>query len=299
MKFNNLKDNSYLLNKIIWYNINRFGYIDNILQNKAAIYIYFCNINNKYYIGSTVNLSARISTHRSRIFNWSKYKNNNSSLLYETILKYGWINFQLGVLEYIDLSQIADSKDKKLIILDKEQYYLNILNPFLNLYKKANSSLGAKRSPNFSIKASKIRRGKGKKWNMYTQKITKLVTPETKNKISLNNQGIYVKVFDKFNNFLFEFSSLRSTAKFFGVDPKTINNIYKTGRSFDEYNYKFYVKDTRIQVFNPNFELIETFRNITKTSERYNIPLSTLSNYIKLRKLYKNKFYFYKINVET
>jgi len=69
----------------------------------------------------------------------------------------------LGVLEYIDLSQIADSKDKKLIILDKEQYYLNILNPFLNLYKKANSSLGAKRSPNFSIKASKIRRGKGKK----------------------------------------------------------------------------------------------------------------------------------------
>jgi len=134
---------------------------------------------------------------------------------------------------------------------------------------------------------------------MYTQKITKLVTPETKNKISLNNQGIYVKVFDKFNNFLFEFSSLRSTAKFFGVDPKTINNIYKTGRSFDEYNYKFYVKDTRIQVFNPNFELIETFRNITKTSERYNIPLSTLSNYIKLRKLYKNKFYFYKINVET
>jgi hypothetical protein len=143
---------------------------------------------------------------------------------------------------------------------------------------------------------SQLRRGIPKKLNNQNIKIPRLVTNETKLKISLNNQGIKVKVFDRFHNLIYEFSSIRNTAKFFNVDPKTINNIYKTGKSFDEYIYKFEPKDTKIYVYNVNNYLINILDNSKKASIFYKIPSSTLSNYIKSNKLYKNRFYFSKIN---
>jgi hypothetical protein len=98
----------------------------------------------------------------------------------------------------------------------------------------------------FCVNLSKIRRGKSINYSFKANNIVKLVTPETRYKLSLVSQGINVKVFDKFYNFMFEFSSIRNTAKYFGVHPKTIANIYKTGKSFDEFIYKFNIKDTRI-----------------------------------------------------
>jgi hypothetical protein len=38
--------------------------------------------------------------------------------------------------------------------------------------------------------------------------------------------------------------------------------------------------------------------NTKETSERYNIPRHALCAYIRSGKLYKNKFYFYKINTK-
>jgi hypothetical protein len=200
------------------------------------------------------------------------------------------------VLEYIDLSNNIDIKLKKKIILDKEQYYIDNLNPTLNTYKIANSSLGTKRDIIFCLNMSKIRRGKSINYSSKPNNIVKIVTPETRSKISLTNQGINVKIFDKFNNFIYEFSSIRSTAKHFGVHPKTIGNIYRTGKSFDEFIYKFTIKDTRICVYNINNELINILDNLKKTSLFYDISSSTLSDYIKSGKLYKNKYYFCKAN---
>jgi len=293
MKLNNLN------NKIIWYNINKEGYINKHLENKPAIYIYMKNSlsNNEFncYIGSTINLSARISSHRCQINNFNNYKyTNKRTLFYELIIKHGWENFQFGILEYIDLSFVKDIKQKKEIILEKEQYYLNNINPSLNSYKKATSSLGVKRSLAFSIKMSKIRRGKSIRSNKKINNTIRIITEETKSKISLKNQGINVKVFDKLNNLINEFASIRSTAKFFNVHPKTINNIYKTGKSFDEFIYKFELKDNRISIYDINKNIIDTFDNSKKVSIHYNIPSSTLSDYIKSNKLYKNKFYFSK-----
>jgi len=296
MKLDNLENE---VNNITWYNIDTYGYIEGKLHNKAAVYIYAYNLNKKffYYIGSTINLAARISSHRCCIHNLKKDENiNQSSLFYKSIIKHGWTNFQFGVLEYINLSFTNNNQQKKEIILEREQFYLDNINPSLNSYKVTNSSLGTKRDYAFSVKMSKARRGKGRKWSINNEKIPKIVTDKTKSKISLNNQGINVKVFDKFHNLIHEFSSIRSTAKFFNVDPKTINNIYKTGISFDEFIYKFEAKDTRIFVYDIDHTLINIFDNTKRISLHYNIPSSTLSYYIKFNKLYKNKFFFYKAN---
>jgi hypothetical protein len=39
---------------------------------------------------------------------------------------------------------------------------------------------------------------------------------------------------------------MTSAAKFIGVDRKTISRIFETGISYDNYVYKFEVKDTRV-----------------------------------------------------
>jgi len=55
-------------------------------------------------------------------------------LIHKALLKYGYSNFTLEILEYC-------SKDK---IIDREQYFLDKFKPEYNILQKAGSSLGFK-----------------------------------------------------------------------------------------------------------------------------------------------------------
>jgi group I intron endonuclease len=52
--------------------------------------------------------------------------------VYRALLKYGYSKFTLEILEYCDKSSV----------IEKEQYYLDLLNPSYNIYKIGGSSLG-------------------------------------------------------------------------------------------------------------------------------------------------------------
>jgi hypothetical protein len=138
-----------------------------------------------------------------------------------------------------------DIKKKKKILLKKEQFYLDNINPSLNSCKIANSILGIKRDEMFSINLSKSRRGKKIRSPIKINNTIRTITTETRSKISLRNKGVSVQIFDGADNLLYEFPTIRSTAKFFGVNPKTISMIFKTGKSFDGLTYKFKVKENK------------------------------------------------------
>jgi len=302
IKYNEI-DNIFSQSKIAWFDIDEKGYINKPLGNQAAIYIYMnvsSSFSNKprYYVGSTANLASRVNSHRYLVLNWNKYKNKGlgSPLFYRSVLKYSWLNFKFGVLEYIYFSNIMSIKERKEIILEKEQYYLNNINPSLNTCKIANSPLGVKRSIMFSINLSKARKGKNRRSSVKINNTIKIVTPEARSKISLRNQGVSVKIFDKSKNLIHEFSTMSSAAKYLGVCTKTISMIYETGKSFDEFIYEFSIKDNRIWVYDTYHLLIRIFDNAKKTSIFFNIPRSTLSDHIKSGKLYKNKYYFYNVS---
>lgn len=136
------------LDSINWLSFNEKGYILpndklslSILEKKAAVYIYK-NILNKreFYIGSTGNIAERIRQHRC-----SANKGKICTKFYICVRKHGWSNFRLGNLEYINIDELK--MDKREIIrakFDREQYYFDMLNPTLNILKKAGSSLGYK-----------------------------------------------------------------------------------------------------------------------------------------------------------
>ncbi len=162
-----MNNNIHLKNKNLWYDIDENGYIKDCLKYQSAVYI-FMNICNERdcYIGSSIRLANRINYHRSRINNWNKdYYNNNGSLFYNSVKKYGWNNFKFSVLEYINWSKNENISDNKKILLQREQYYLDIINPSLNICKIAGSPLGIKHGASFSKNLSKARRGKKNKVN--------------------------------------------------------------------------------------------------------------------------------------
>jgi hypothetical protein len=122
----------------------------------------------------------------------------------------------LGILEYINLNDLNENEyEIKKVILGREQYYLDILNPSLNINKIAGSTLGYKHSEEMRKTMGLQRRGKSINW----ERRNYIISDTTKNNLSLSaRNGITVKVFDKHNIVINVFPTLTSAAKHYDVD---------------------------------------------------------------------------------
>jgi GIY-YIG catalytic domain len=72
-------------------------------KGKCGIYRLTNLINNKSYIGSSVNLGRRLYDYYY-IDKFKKINNKSDILIGNAILKYGIFNFQLDIIEYCDLN---------------------------------------------------------------------------------------------------------------------------------------------------------------------------------------------------
>jgi group I intron endonuclease len=105
----------------------------------------------RYYIGSSVKLANRICSHRCYIVNLDKYKNTGSPVFYKNVKKYGWLEFKMAILEYLDLKDVTDTLQKRRVLLLKEQYYLDNINPSLNVRLAANLPSEVMRDTNLKV----------------------------------------------------------------------------------------------------------------------------------------------------
>lgn len=64
----------------------------------------------------------------------TKEISKSNSIIYKSLLKYGYSNFTLEILEYSD----------EISLIERKQYFLYLLKPSYNICKKAGSSLGRK-----------------------------------------------------------------------------------------------------------------------------------------------------------
>lgn len=95
---------------------------------KAGVYKIINKINNKFYIGSSVNLYVRSIAHKSNLVS----KNHSNIKLQNAVNKYDIENFEFVVLE------LVNNKNE---LRQKELEYINILKPDYNLLKVANNIL--------------------------------------------------------------------------------------------------------------------------------------------------------------
>lgn len=102
-------------------------------KGKSGVYRWINNVNGNTYIGSSVNLGRRFRNYFS--FNYITDTKCNM-LIHKALIKYGYSNFTLEVLEYCELN----------VVISREQYYMDTLKPSYNVLKVAGSSLGFKHS---------------------------------------------------------------------------------------------------------------------------------------------------------
>lgn len=105
-------------------------------KGKPGVYRWINNLNGNSYVGSSGNLAKRFRDYLNISFLERNIKKNKSKI-YLAILKYGNSAFSLEILEYCELSNI----------IEREQFYINLLNPTYNILKVAGSTLGRKHSP--------------------------------------------------------------------------------------------------------------------------------------------------------
>lgn len=316
--------------KIIWYNLNKEGYIiggnNNIMYplfEKGGIYVYRFNDLDKeeLYIGSTINIKQRFRQHKYRAEIYQREFNYNS-MLYDYVMKYGWNCFKFGVIEYINLNHNLDFKDKRKIILYVEQRYLDLLTPTLNTNKFAGSMRGFKHSDKTKKNYGIARTGKCYR-KIKGVIIRPEVSQETVLKLKLHSKDKKVYIYKTEGVSIKEFTSIKATAKFVGLSPTSVSKYIKSGKLWN--NLYYFKLETAIVSKNISFPLVEykesnlipivgnepnmnrraymfevlvnnqiiyRFKSITKASNYLNISKRTLTNYSINNKLWRDKFEF-------
>lgn len=145
-------------------------------QYKNQSGIYKLTINNKFYIGSAKNIGIRLSKHLLDL------ERNNHHSVY---LQRAWNKYQTINIEIVEL---CDN------LIEKEQYYLDVLKPQYNLCPIAKNCLGVNRTDEHKNKISQHHKNNKEYWEEIYKNRKLKHTQETKNKISEKSKG---RVFSK------------------------------------------------------------------------------------------------------
>jgi|ERR1700761_5650202 len=225
-------------------------------KGKTGIYLWTHKESGKMYVGSAIDLSRRLKDYYSP----SKLKKTNNYIC-NALIHHTHSAFSLTILEFIDISHLS-KEDVRKLVLEREQFYIDSLEPQYNILLIAGSSLGQKRTEITKALISKVKSGlihsvetkakiseslKGKthsektKAKMNLAKIGeknpnfgKARSIETKAKMSAT-RGTTIYVYDsKGVTLLNTFTSARKTAEYFNTYNKTILNYCSNGKLFKE-----------------------------------------------------------------
>lgn len=188
-------------------------------SNFAGIYKINNLITGCFYIGSAINIYQR-----TRIHLWYLRKGiHTNKHLQNSFNKYGEENFEFSIIE-----KLEDTKQ----LIDKEQFYIDLLKPKYNIRKIANSNLGLKMSIESNLKRSLSMSGRiqssehlknrvlaitGVKKNC-TNRIWKKGFKRTKESINkqINSNIKTIIKLDLYNNIIKEYKSIKEAKELTG-----------------------------------------------------------------------------------
>nr|YP_009722256.1 hypothetical protein [Morchella importuna]QGN66658.1 hypothetical protein [Morchella importuna] len=234
-------------------------------ENKSGIYRWTNKYTGDTYIGQSINLSARFIHY----FNTSYLTSKKQLIISRALIKYGYSGFSLEILEFCEKSDL----------LEREQYYLDLLKPEYNILKIAGSSLGFKHSEDTKAKISKSLKG------IYVGKNSALFgrvhSEETKALMSIKKLG------DKNHNFgrtlseeTKELIRLRAQGRIHSEETKALIS-QKHGNPVNIY-----------EKVSGEFSLIGSFVSKRKAAQFLEISAGTVTRYMQSGKLFKDKYKF-------
>jgi group I intron endonuclease len=249
--------------------VNAYSMKKTILKEntgKSGIYMLTNLLTGDMYIGQSTDLSKRFR----RYFTISYIKSRKELIISRALIKYGYANFSLSILEYCDRCDLTV----------REQHYIDKFNPQYNILKIVGSSLGFKQSEETKLKISKALKG------VYTGDKSPLFgsfhTEETKKRMSLSKAGE--------NNPLYEKTHSEDTRKLMSQRAlsrkhscETKDKISKThGNPVNIYE----------KCSSKGFELIGSFVSARRAAKFLGISGSTVIKYMQSGAIFKDKYKF-------
>lgn len=231
----------------------------------CCIYAVTNKLNNKIYIGQSIDVERRWLQHR--------YGKGNI-ILRNAINKYGIDNFNFEILESIDTSN-KTKNDIILLLTELEQKWFDIKKPFLkengyNIQKTSKPNLTPNKDKNFGEKISKIKID-----NNHTGKLV----------IQYNLNGEFVKKWKSAaeieRNLGFHAENISACC--LGKSKKSNNFIWKfndytiTKEYLDNLNYKIR-KRKSVGQYTLSGELIEIFDSVALAAKKVKCPSNQISH---------------------
>lgn len=207
-------------------------------KGKSGIYRWVNNLNGNTYVGSAVDLAKRLGSYYN-----NKELTRNSRPIKDALLKYGHMNFTLEILEYCP----------KVTLIEREQFYMDLLIPEYNILKYAYSVLGYKHTQETLEKLKEKRISPEHKKILSSIHKNKLVSEDTKKKLasatakyrktnplstealanlrdkSILREGVAVSVLNTETNVTKEFTNQTEAGVFLGISRQAVYNAIKRG----------------------------------------------------------------------
>lgn len=204
-------------------------------KGKSGIYLFLNNKTGKIYIGQSSDLGETRKGRLPRYFRKSYLDlNKRKSIFISALLKYGYENFSIFILEYCSID----------LLNQREQYWFDYLNPEYNILKYAKSSRGYKHTDKSLFKM----RGLRPYYKANPDQIAKLIL-SNKNRVygkefrdRVSKQfGKTVYVFDKNGKLVNTFTSVIKLKKAFNITlhHKTLYKRINEGKVFNGFKFSF------------------------------------------------------------
>nr|YP_009072328.1 GIY-YIG endonuclease [Sclerotinia borealis]AHX82992.1 GIY-YIG endonuclease [Sclerotinia borealis] len=230
-------------------------------KGKSGVYRWVNILTGQCYVGSSVNLSKRFHIYFNAKSIDEILQRSKSHIL-SAILKYGYSNFSLEILEYCDSSKT----------IQREQYYLELLYPEYNILHTASSSLGRLTSEETKQKISESLKGRS-------------LSVEIKEKMSASQKG---KIFSEETRRKLSELRLGKDSPFLGKQHSEETKLKMSVAIGD-----------KIKVFNTESQETIIYNSNFKAAEALNCSDWTIRYYVKNQMLYKGKYLLQKDLVKS
>jgi hypothetical protein len=201
-------------------------------KNKAGVYQFTNLLTGASYVGSSINLNKRFRQYYN--YNYISSPARGKSIIYSSLLSYGYSNFSLTILEYCEI------KDT----INREDFYINVISPAMNILQVAGNSLGYKHTEDSLSRMSTIKKSTylGPGNNFYGKSHTieniQLFSEIAKTRIKLHNAKPVILT-DSNHELIQNFESMTALALYLKADKGNLAKYRDTGKLFRN---SYYIK---------------------------------------------------------
>lgn len=273
------------------------------IKGKAGIYMWTNKLNGKKYVGSSVDLRRRLLEY----YNVNRLLNEKSMPISVALLKYGYGNFTLTILETCD-------KDS---LMSREKHFFEIYSPEYNILK----------TPGSPDRGSGWKHSEAAIENMRSAAAKTFKCPEFLDKLSKGqSSSIQIEVTDAKTNTSTTYHAIRAAARALSIDRRYIEHyIYlkQTKPVLGRYTFKLVnlnivtseslgqntniisvnkeklqKTSMKVEVTNVNTKEITIYSSISSAARELGYRQPSISLYIKENRIkpFKGKYLFKLVN---